>query len=65
MRHNFNSYQHCKKGTTHRHGVNSIVKLMGNSNSGIVYKKQGIEIDKFGIGVCYKKINPQINFFNS
>jgi len=33
-----------------------------NSNSnGIDYLKKGIGIDKFGIEVCYKILNPQIN----
>jgi len=36
------------------------MELMGNSGIGIALKKIGI--DKFGIGVCYKKnLNPQIN----
>jgi len=35
---------------------------MGNSNIGIAYLKiNGIEIDKLGIEVCYKILNPQIN----
>ena len=46
---------------TPRHGVNSILELIGNSGFGIAYLKNGI--DKFGIviEVCYKKLNPQIN----
>ena len=38
-------------------------ELMGNSNFriGTAYLKNGIRIDKFGIEVCYKKLNPQIN----
>jgi len=46
-----------------RHGVTSILELelIVNSNSGIDYlKKNGI--DRFGIEVSYKKINPQISF---
>jgi len=46
-----------------RHGLNSVpeLELMVNSNFGIriaYLKKNGIRIDKFGIGieVCYKKI---------
>ena len=43
-----------------RHGVNSILELMGNSRFGIAYwKKNGI--DKLWIEVCYKIFNPQIN----
>jgi len=41
-----------------RHGfVNPIPELISNSNFGIAYLiKNGIGIDKFGIGICYKII---------
>jgi len=48
-------------------GVRIDGQLMDNSNSRIIIayllKKNGIGIDKFGIGieVCYKRNNPQIN----
>jgi len=45
-----------------RYGVNSIPELMGNSKIACL-KQNGI--NKFGIGICYKKFYPQINFFNS
>ena len=47
-----------------RHGVNSIpeLELMVNSGIGIDYlKNKLIGIEKFGIEVSYKKLNPEIN----
>ena len=50
--------------TIGRDGINSIMELMVNSNSGIDYLKKVIGIDKFGIEVSYNKIKSKNKYFS-